>query len=95
MTHEEYNDRKECIYQIAVKRIRELDREFAESNILTKNGDIVEDSVGKIKVTGIVVLHVAGNEFPCVKFKGMILRKDGKPRKDKKQRWVYSYIQEV
>ncbi len=92
MTHEEYGKRKQMIYMQAVKQIRQLDRKFVVSACITEVGDIMEDCFGKIKVKKIVALHGGGNEYPCIKYYGLILKKNGKQRKDKKRRWVYSYI---
>ncbi len=92
MTHKEYGQRKEMIYKQAVKCIRKLDREFAVSGCMTETGDIIGDCFGRIKVKKVVALHGGGNDYPCVKYYGPVLKKDGKPRKDKRQRWIYSYI---
>ncbi len=94
MTHKDYMDRKKQIYLIAVREIRYLDREFASENIyfLTEKGDIITDCLGSIKVLKVVALHGGGSDYPCAKFYGYVLKKNNEPRKDKRCRWVYSYL---
>ena len=95
MEHREYNSRKMMIYQEAVEQIRKLDRKFAESGCEAKVGSIINDHQGSIEVTKIIALHNGGNQYPCIKFQGYILKKDLMPRKDKRKRWVYGYLGSV
>lgn len=86
MTQEEYLKSRKDEEEAFAARMRALDSNFARSLNKVKIGDVVEDRYGK----KIIVQHFMLNRYseyygvnlPHYDYRGILLCKNGKPRKD-------------
>jgi hypothetical protein len=62
---------------------------YAMSNNPVKEGDIVEDHIGSIRVDKIRINKSCGSCLPECSYKGVMLTKKGDPVKNGKTRWVF------
>lgn len=61
--------------------------EYARSNDIVEDGDLVTDHIGSIKVHDRKVSY--GNGFPCMMYHGVRQKKDGTPFKSGEYTWIY------
>lgn len=88
MTKEEYKEAQKKIELEAYKKQRDIDFKYAMSINTYSKGDKVTDKVGTILIDKIVVgLPLDG--MPCCVYYGIELNKNGKPRKNRREREVY------
>jgi hypothetical protein len=89
MSKEEYAKAIEEETKAHENRLKLIQKEYAFSNNTVKEGDIVEDRNGKIKVEKIFYSSGYLRGFPCCVYRGVELKKDGTPTKkgDKRDVW--------
>lgn len=90
MTLEEYIIKKKDLQKKHDYELYALAKDYAFSHNPHEKGDIIEDHIGKIIIEKIQ--HTRGNgydEFPICVYTGLVLKKDGKPTKKKKERSVW------
>lgn len=92
MTIEDYELRFKEINERFEKEKQELAKEYAFSNSTYKEGDIVTDSVGSIKIE-LIQYTRGGSDFsgkyPQCVFTGLELKKDLTPTKKGEKRKIY------
>ena len=86
MTAEELKYKITLIKLETDKKIECVRREFVDANNPYKIGDIVTDHKCTIRIEKI---RYYLTEKPCAFYSGVILNKDGSPRKDGKTETVY------
>ena len=92
MTEDEYRSKVEELKKDHDKALKKLAIEFALSNSTIKEGDIVEDHIGKVFVERInVAMNHYSSDLPLCVYYGSELRKDGLPKKNKNKRDVWQY----
>jgi hypothetical protein len=89
MTKEEYLLQEKEIDQNANKLKRDLNVRYAMEQNRYKIGDQVEDHMGIIIVDKIQVSNGSLDSMPCCVYSGLILKKNGEPRKDRSRRNIY------
>jgi hypothetical protein len=90
MTRLEYDDFLKQIQVEATQKKRELNVEYAMSLNAYSKGDKISDHMGDIIIEKIGVSNGFLGSMPQCVYYGLELKKDGKPRKDKRKREVYS-----
>ena len=88
MTREEYNKQKEALKQEYQKSLRGLAARCALENNPYKIGDIIEDHIGKGKITGWYVT-TWGDELPTMTYKCDNLTKKGEINKREPYRDIW------
>lgn len=93
MNPQEYKDRLSTLEDEFENKKKELIKECALSNNPYKNGDIVADHIGSIRIEKIMVSLGSDRKPTCVYY-GPELKKDLTPRKDgsKRQVWQVNLI---
>lgn len=87
MTKEEFNKRlKELKAEFDQKR-NALSIEYAVRNNVIAIGDTIRDHISKGVVLKVQVTQ--SYDYPEMKYLCQILKKDGTPRKDGEQRWMF------
>lgn len=98
MNQEKYQKSKQDLIGELLTSLRELDIKYLESNDSIKVGDIIEDNLGKIQVTRVVLnspsyKYLNSKEmllsYPYTTYVGNELKKNGEPKKIPSQRTVY------
>lgn len=90
-TLENYNIQIAEVNKSAEARKREIAIEFANANNPHRRGDIIEDHIGKFKITNIRLYRGWNNALPCCQYEGIELKKDGTPMKRQSGRFVYQH----
>ena len=88
MNLKEYKRRIADIDAECDERRKDVAREYARSHNSIAVGDIIEDTVGKIRVDSILYTYSAAKIPICV-YRGHEMRKDGKPKARPSIRDVY------
>ena len=89
MTEQELKEKLKDIERDAQKAKEKVIREYCFANNPVKVGDIVQDHIGFLKVTGINAFHYWGKtQFECV-YTGIELTKKLEPCKKQTNRRVY------
>lgn len=91
MNIKDYESRSKEINERFEKEKKELAKEYAFANNTYKEGDIIADSVGSIKIERIQY-SVGGNwlnKYPECVFSGVELKKDLTPTKKGEKRKIY------
>lgn len=86
MELEEYNNKKQELYDQYKKDGRRLALDFAISHSSVKKGDFVTDHIGTIKVESFGLFP---DNTPSMIYKGIEYTKAGKPTKKGNKRSVY------
>ena len=91
MTIEEYNLKKENLEKIFQTDQQKLLITFAKENDTYKNGNVIEDHIGKIKIEDRKVYILSSfDKIPsCMMYYGDNLTKTGSINKKEPKRWVY------
>ena len=89
MTKEDFDERMSEITQEFNKKKKKLWIEFAKSNNIVQIGDIVRDHTGLIKVEGVQLFCPSFSNYPCLRYFGTELKKDGTLRKREIKRSVF------
>lgn len=91
MSEETYKAGREAFYNAYLVKIDELKNEYATSNCPYKEGDIIEDHIGKGMWNGEYEVYSSGrNSMPEMMYNCRVLKKDGTPTKREEYRQIYS-----
>jgi hypothetical protein len=91
MTIEEFKNELKIINEKWEKEIWQLKIKFAKENDPYNIGDIIEDHIGKIKITNKKVTSIHYNDTSCMMYQGDNLTKSGTINKREPTRWVYQF----
>lgn len=89
MTKEDFDVRMSEITQEFDEKREKLWIEFAKSNNIVQVGDVVRDHTGLIKVEGAQVFLPSFSNYPCMRYVGTVLKKDGTLKKRERRRSVF------
>lgn len=89
MSKETYNEGKKAFYDAYLVKLNELDLEFCLSNNTYKEGDIIEDHMGKGIWSGKYAIYY-GRIIPIMAYDCRVCKKDGTPTKKEEYRWIYA-----
>lgn len=89
MTKEEYDNKLKGIEEAYKKEKDDLALKYGVENVQYKLGNIIEDNCNKIKITSISIGFTLLTEYPVPIYKGIILKKDGTPRKKVEYARIY------
>jgi len=90
MTAKEYELKKRELELEFKSNVLNLNTEFAHANNSIKQGDIIEDHIGKIRVESIMYGCIAyGTNLPICIYSGQTLKKDGTETIKKEKREIY------
>jgi len=68
---------------------KKLIKEYVQSNATLKIGQIATDSSGSIEIDLIYGSRINSNHIPVITYYGVILKKDGTPKKNRERRSIY------
>jgi len=88
MTEVEYEQELEALNAEHKRKCNNLMATFALSNNTVMKGDKFTDHIGTIIVEDIKI-NVSRYELPSCIYFGLVLKKDGTPKKDGEKRWAY------
>lgn len=92
MTPEQYKERKKQLERKLEVELINLAKEYALANNPYKEGDVLQDHIGKIRVRKIQVSassFVSGSNLPTCVYTGLELKKDGTPTAKGTERSVW------
>ena len=90
MSEETYKAGREAFYNAYLVKIDELKKEFVTSNNPYKEGDIIEDHIGKGMWNGEYGVYTYDRySLPEMTYQCRVLKKDGTPTKKEEYRTIY------
>lgn len=90
MSEEMYKNAKEAFRIAYERRLEELNLEFFLSNNPYKEGNIIEDHMGKGMWNGKYKIYRGLKILPEFVYYCRVCKKDGTPTKKEEYRWIYS-----
>lgn len=91
MSEEIYKAGLIAFYDAYLTKINELEHEYVTSNNPYKEGDIIEDHIGKGLWNGKYEVYSSGrNSIPEMVYHCRVLKKDGTPTKREEYRPIFS-----
>ena len=90
MSEETYKAGRAAFYNAYLTKINELKKEFVTSNNPYKEGDIIEDHIGKGLWNGNYHIYTRDSDsLPEMVYHCRVLKKDGTPTKKEEYRGIY------
>jgi hypothetical protein len=90
MNYEEYTKALNELYRMYVSNKKALGRQYVESIAAAKTGDIIEDMSGNLTLVEKIVVDM--DSCHQYWFVGKLLKKNGYPRVDQKEKVVYPHF---
>ncbi len=90
MNLEEYKSALNDIEKEAKAKKQQLYKDYAKANNPYKEGDIITDHIGSIRIEKITAVMDANN-IPVCWYDGKVIKKDGTPTKRGAKRSIYQH----